>query len=302
MQLTGYHIYYKFKESDKYEPINHLILLCSILKWKKHFGKINLLCNSEFLIEIKKYNIDILYDNINTDILDNINFKDKINTFWSYPKIYGIYNINKLINEPFCVIDTDLWIDNPQPFYLDYDINFYHGELFSLTNKNNPYPDPKNWFNKENFNLETLPHNCAIIFFNKNYKDIINIWFNYVSEIIENNIVYNCENKQVNAIFIEQRLLPILLNKYNITYQDILPNKYLTFNNGLLLNGNEWFPPLRFNDENTKLIESIRHIWGAKKLYNDEFVRNIVLELTQENLKEFNLEKFKYLIEKINET
>jgi hypothetical protein len=46
------------------------------LFWKKHFGPIRLYCNSKFLESISLYKLDLLYDEINVDILDNIIFEN----------------------------------------------------------------------------------------------------------------------------------------------------------------------------------------------------------------------------------
>ena len=40
--MKGYHIYSQFREDGKYDVINHLGLLASILTWKKNFGSIHL--------------------------------------------------------------------------------------------------------------------------------------------------------------------------------------------------------------------------------------------------------------------
>ena len=53
--MNGYHVFYQSKDSDdKFEEINYLTQIASILFWKKNEGKMILYCNSKYLNFIKK--------------------------------------------------------------------------------------------------------------------------------------------------------------------------------------------------------------------------------------------------------
>ena len=53
--MNGYHVFYQSKDNDdKFEEINYLIQIASILFWKKNEGKMILYCNSKYLDFIKK--------------------------------------------------------------------------------------------------------------------------------------------------------------------------------------------------------------------------------------------------------
>lgn len=87
--MTGYHVFYQSTNTDKWEPINHLVLLASIIFWKKNFGKIKLICNKPYLESIAKYGLDKLYDDINVSLFDNIPYFEYLSKYWSFCKIFA---------------------------------------------------------------------------------------------------------------------------------------------------------------------------------------------------------------------
>ena len=80
--MIGYHIYFQRDKKSTGNLIDFSAHLASILFWKEHYGPIRLYCNSNFLESIKEYNLDVLYDEINTEILDNIPNKRSLKKYW----------------------------------------------------------------------------------------------------------------------------------------------------------------------------------------------------------------------------
>ena len=98
--MNGYHVFYQSKEIDgEFEEINYLVQIASILFWKKNEGKMSLYCNSEYLNFIKKWGIDDLYDEINTECLDKIQYKEYLNKYWSFCKIEAAVDIENTASQ-----------------------------------------------------------------------------------------------------------------------------------------------------------------------------------------------------------
>jgi len=281
--MTGYHIYYQFNEDGRFEEINHLILLSSIVNWKKNYGPIKLFCNKKYLESISKFGIDKEYDFIDTEFIETVPYKEHIKRYWSFCKIYLAKHISNQ-EDSFCILDTDLWIQAPNLLQTNNDLLFYHKEAFELSYPQNPYPLPENWIAKENlnqYNWNVSPCNCAIIVFNKNCNDLINTWYDEVCSIIETTKNHNTfPNINADTIFIEQRMLPVLADKLNVKFDIVLPNTYLTFIPAEAANGREWEPQLGHNELSSFISSNIKHIWGAKKYYEVEWIRNLILRVT----------------------
>lgn len=297
--MVGYHVFYKSKEDSKWEGINYLVQIASILFWKKYFGQCNLYCNRKFLKSIKKWGIDKLYDNINTECLENIpdigNLKCNITglpKYWSFPKILAIKDISKYNNE-FVVFDTDLWIEKNIHFNSDYDFIGYHKEQVD-DHINNPYIEPSNFLDEVSLNLfdwSQSPINCAILYFNN--KELIDEWYTWCLKVIDlNKDKENTRATSVDTIFIEQRLLPTIAKRLNLKIDTIIPNIYIPQNKR---NGEEWNPPCGYTEDNKILTKSIKHVWGIKALFDNIKVRRLILDnLSNSLFKEFPEVKIKF--------
>lgn len=292
--MTGYHIYYQFGEDSEFEEINHLVLLSSIVNWKKNYGPIKLFCNKKYLESISKYGIDKEYDFIDTELIETVPYKEHIKRYWSFCKIHLAKHISKQ-ESSFCILDTDLWIQAPRLLLSDNrngncDLLFYHTEAFDLSYEQNPYPLPENWITESelnDFDWSLPPCNCAIIAFKKNCNSLINAWYDKACEIIERTKDNDSlPNVNADTIFIEQRLLPVLAAKMKIKYDVILPNTYLTFVSTAESNGQEWEPRLGHNEKSIRVSTYIKHIWGAKKFYSESWIRNLILQVTINSIPE----------------
>ena len=275
--MNGYHVFYQSKDNDdKFEEINYLIQIASILFWKKNEGKMILYCNSKYLDFIKKWGIDTLYDEINTECLDNILYKEYLNKYWSFCKIEAAFDISKKDSD-FVIIDTDLWIH--EPVNIDSSLQFigYHPEQ-PLDHPGNPYIDAHNFMNKEdlqNFDWSIIPINCAFLYLNS--KELVSEWHKWSLKIIQNNKDNEKKNISADTIFIEQRMLPSLVNKLGMKLGTLIPNVYQPHIKSDNI-GSEWIPKIGFDVMNQYMTWNVKHVWGLKKMYDDPNIRNLVID------------------------
>jgi hypothetical protein len=275
--MDAYHVFYHSKSNDdRYESINYLVQIASILFWKKNHGKIGLYCNSNFINFLKKWKIDELYDTINTDVLDNIPFKDYLDKYWSFCKIEAAKDINKTKNE-FVILDTDFWIHDEINIDNSYQFIGYHPESM-MSHPRSPYLSPSTFLKNKDielFDWSMEPINCAFIYLNS--KHLIDEWYRWSYYIISQNKEIQKREMSADTIFIEQRLLPTLTHSLNMKVGTLIPNVYLPHvetNN----EGYEWEPRIGFNEFNQYMCWNIKHIWGMKKYYQKEDIRNMVIE------------------------
>ncbi len=299
--IKGYHTFYKFENDlrlsfEEYHEIDILAQLTSILFWKKNYGSIELYANKAHIDIISKYGIDKEYDSINTDLIDNMPFKDRASRYWSFSKIYIAKELAKLDKE-FCIIDTDLWIKETDLLKAGNDLDLYHQEYYDVGSPYNPYHDPINWMDSiEDFDWDCWPMNCAVMHFKNRSRELTQTWYDEIVKIIKLN--KNPEeriNKVHSAIFTEQRLLPVIAKKLNISYGSIKPNTFIA---GSFRDNNpwneKWIPFLNSSEESIRIEKSITHLWGRRMLYKNPMVRLDVLIKTFKDLKSFPEAEIKY--------
>lgn len=296
--MKGYHIYSQFREDEKYDAINHLGLLASILTWKKHFGSIHLYTNKKFLESISKWGIHLEYDSIDTYELENIPHKGYLEKYWTFPKIY-ITNIISQKGQPFALVDTDLWIKDSSVINFDKDIYFYHSEIFNEELINSTYPNPKLWLTESEiveYDWNTLPINTALVFFNSNFQSLISEWYSLSERVIERCKDDTTTNVNVSShtLFLEQRMLSTLANKMKVDYGTILPSSFVTYVDTIKDAGKEWYPTLDSSEELIKIKNSIKHVWGIKKYYHNPSVREMIVSNILDVLEEFDGVNQKY--------
>lgn len=297
--MKGYHIYYLFDtEENQYEYLDFLCQLCSILFWKKNFGTIELICNKDFLEKVERWGLDKYYDEINTKLFENLPYKEKLETFWSFPKIYAINQISNT-ESSFCVLDTDLWIYDEIEFNKEHQVVGYHKEEISDSDKN-PYLNPEKYLNI-NYDWDVKPLNCAFLYFNS--VELIKEWYSKSLEVVS---TYNSEKSDNSAdtVFIEQRLLPTICKHLGMKHSTLIENTYLP---GAEKDGSEWVPSIGFTNDNLERFNNIKHVWGLKKMYSDEVIKNMVMSVCKLSLDHYfngwemyNLELSDYLNRNIN--
>jgi hypothetical protein len=298
--MKGYHTYLKFenfKDYGEYEVINVIVQLASILFWKKHYGPIKLYANDVHLDLIKEYGIEQEYDEVNIDLINSMPYFNKSSRYWSFSKIYLAKEIAKTESQ-FCIIDTDLWITQPDLLKEENDFNLFHEEIFDVKSFWNTYHDPTNWMHQEDvdrFDWSIWPMNCGIIQFRNRTKELIDYWYDEVVKVILLNKNPNGKkNKNNSAVFVEQRMLPVIAKKLGISYGSIKPNSYLTYlDTGLPLE-ELWHPKLDSSAESLKYHQYILHVWGLKRAFLNPYPRLEILNRVISHLKEFPEVEFKY--------
>lgn len=293
--MKGYHVYTQSEEGKYYDPIDDLVLLLSIISWKKYFGPIHLYCNQKYLDRISKWGLHLEYSNIDTNELENnIPFKKYLNEYFAFSKIY----ITKLLaekNEPFTMVDTDLWINSPFSIP-DVDMLFNHDEV--VTSHEDHYPNgyiyPKYFLNEDDddlnmFNHVSNPINASINFYISNFQNPINDWYNFVIKVINRNKnIKNEIGKNAKMLFIEQQAFPKFLEKYNINFDFILHSSYITHGDGLVGDGREWEPNIYSNSQFAYEANLVKHIWGLKRCYDNPYVREAIIELIINSLQSYS--------------
>lgn len=277
--LTAYHVFYQTKEIGEYHQIDLLVQVTSILFWKYKWGKIGLYCNQEYLDYLKQYNLDVLYDTINVDFLENTPYKEYYPKYWSLCKIEVAKHVSQFHKE-FAIIDVDLWIKDQLGInYKDFNFVGHHDEIYDLNHKNNVYIDPTNFLPEElhgQLDFNAAPINCAFMYFNS--KELIDLWHTLVYKVVEINKDSPKLNLNKDTIFIEQRLLPAIISGYGFKWRNISPHTYIT---GLEnpQDGSEWTPAIGFNEESERYFDTLRHIWGMKTSYWYEPYREMILDV-----------------------
>lgn len=294
--IKGYHIYIQQKPDHDYSAIDHMATLASILFWKRNYGPITLFCNKEYLSTLQEYGLDSLYDNIDTTFLTTIPYQEHLSKYWSFCKT-AVANmlVDKGVEE-FVILDTDLWMKTKFPFDRDCGFIGYHPEEFDLSYSQNQYLHPETFVSKkvaDQFDWTASPINCAILYLNNSH--LVKEWYKWSCYIIESNKHKPNNIGSSDTLFIEQRLLPALASKLNIKVGTIQHNTYLTYVDTTKVEnfGKEWSPQLGNNEWSVRCAKEIKHIWGAKRLYEDKFIRELIIKVITEQLQEVFGEEIK---------
>jgi len=137
------------------------------------------------------------------------------------------------------------------------------------------------------FNHVSNPINASINFYISNFQNPINDWYDFVIKVINRNKdIKNEIGKTTKMLFIEQQAFPKFLEKYNINFDFILHSSYLanSSHNGLSNDGKEWQPRLILRGDEASLV---KHVWGLKTLYNNQYVREAVIGLILNSLQSY---------------
>lgn len=238
-------------------------MVLSCLNWKKYNGPIKLYCDQYFLDYVKSLGIDWLWDEIDTEVLNNLPENINYHTFWAYPKIY----INSLQTEPFANLDIDLYIDGPL-LYDDYDVLFCNMERCDDKIWYPPYhkmPKFKERLKFTNFNEYAANVGLLVVKdlgFYKEYFDVVNHF------VIDNDLKPLYEARNTSLItFIEQRLLYGMLVHYDKSYRfhvdGIYSSEHSFWEDGCYTN-------------------KLTHLWGWKDMYRKEEYLKDKIVLTNE--------------------
>lgn len=275
--MKGYHIYYKYKDDkSNYDYIDFLGHLCSVLFWKKNYGEIHLICNKSFYNDVRSWGLDKYYDSIDINLFNDMPHIEKLEIYWSFPKIYAINHISQL-EDSFCVLDTDIWLYEQIEFNKNHALVGYHLESIE-SNSESPYINTGVFSTSDKYGWSTSSINCAFLYFNS--KDLVLKWYQECLFVIENTKNLDVFNSS-HTVFIEQRLLTTICKKLKLKFSTLIENTYIPFG---LKDGSEWIPHIGYTKENLHRYQNIKHIWGLKKMYIDESIRNMVLGVCKVSL------------------
>jgi hypothetical protein len=261
--------------------------LISALTWKTLHGPVHLYCNSEYKYLLETWGIDHIYDKIDTELLDNKSINIDFKKYWAFSKLLIIEQIKD--STPFTVFDTDLWFLDALEVDETCDMMMYHLEKFDIKHPHNVYIDfdqmvPQS-IKEMNFDRGILPTNAAIMHFNNN--EFIQEWIDLSKEvaIFNNNLTFN--HKSAQMCFVEQRLLPMLLQKRNLKYSTFVDNVYRTDKMDSQ-DGSEWEPHLNSCSPKSKSkFEIIKHVWGLKNMFYDKILKYYVMDSVIRTLNQF---------------
>lgn len=294
----GVHVFEQYKDLDWELEIVAFNLL-SALSWKKFHGEIHLYCNQKYLDTLKKWNVDVVYDKIDVELLGSRDNEIDTDDYWAISKIIVIDYLSKNLKK-FTILDNDLWINSKLNLNTDSDVMMYHEEEFDINHNKNVYIDFDFMITEDikNLNLDKtiLPTNTALLHINN--TDSIGEWVNLCLEIAR----YNSKRNKTNNIstsskmcFIEQRLLPMLFTLRGYKYSTFVKNRYVSHKSELQ-DGSEWNPRLdQLTQSEFDNFESIKHVWGLKKFFNSKNIREIVVEVYLKQIANYNLTNQPYL-------
>jgi hypothetical protein len=241
--------------------VSTMVLSC--LNWKYFNGPIKLYCDDYFLEYIESLGIDWLWDEIDTEVLNNLPTNINYSTFWAYPKIY----VNSLQTKPFANLDIDLYIDGPL-IEGDYDVLFCNLERCDNEKWYPPYHTFDEYRKRLTYpNIEDFAANVGLLIvkdleFYENYIDVVN-------NFVIGNDLKPLENTHNSSLitFIEQRLLLSMLVNENIPYMSHMEGLYSS-------KLSKWEGEI-----NTNLLT---HLWGWKDSFRKPENENQKISLTNE--------------------
>jgi hypothetical protein len=310
--MTAIHVYWTppQKEEDKINyfydstsleksfTLNRYTTILSALWWKKLNGSIKLFTDNKGLELYKRYKLDTLYDEIDTDTLENYEGNPKL---WTAGKLYCM-GVQAL---PFCFLDNDLIIREKIKLE-DYkkQVGFTHWEL----------PRGKEY---------EIESDC---FLNNTLRSNLKLDFNH---LVTNTSFFYIKSKKFQKVFLEEHFLNYKISSHNIDtsvwmYTDqVIPSQiirnigssYFTLDNRLhipyssqLTNDFRSFVEHKFNEKeriteipiwvtiensNTKKYK-YEHLWFFKAhiIKNDSSFNNYIESYTTEITKNFPEMKF----------
>jgi hypothetical protein len=291
MDILVVHVFEKRGPIEWEEALISIALL-SAMSWKKYHGRIALYTNEEYLESLRKWGVDKIYDYIDTETLKTIPEGVDTSTFWAYGKIH----VASKINEPFVLVDNDLWLEGPLEFRSDRDFIAYHFENFNENFENSYYINfdsmiPKKWIGR--WDKELLVTNTALLWINN--KHLIDKWVYFATEIAKYDSNPDIDSIK-KMIFVEQRLLPMIAKELNLKYSTFIHQIYLS-SSVHSNDGSEWDPHFKdWNQRDREVFSKIVHIWGLKKYFTESpEIRQLVFNKILHGFEKYTQDLDEYL-------
>lgn len=238
--------FFKMNPNKEYyiEDFEILTTIISALKWREKNGSIKMVTDEIGANYYRRLGIDSIWD-LGIDIsLEGINNNIDSNLFWAAGKIYALKNQEA----PCVMIDTDFIVWNKvEDLLLKSEISVIHKEEI------NPcvYPSKEHFIMKKGYLFDkkwswtVLPSNTAFVYIGDNkFKEY------YTTESIKfmENLL-DSDDRIVNMVFAEQRLISMCAERKNIKINEIMALENLF-------------------SENQKFFT---HTWGYKKEMKSDF-------------------------------
>jgi hypothetical protein len=260
----GFKVFKSYDSKDYFQPeYSILTTLLSALHWKKNNGPIKLYTDSVGLQYYKEIGILGIYDEVNTDVLDNYKDIDPA-YFWTSGKIRCL----KEEKDPFVFLDQDFIVRNKIPDFKDA-LTIGHWEI----------PRGYYYFTKEQFEKEII--HCS---FPENYD---------VNSLVPNTSFLAFNDMAIRDLYVHMHL-SLVKNKGNyvpewfwlLTDQGILGHAirrsktqvgtltdriYLSDSNHSDTSGRKYGlsePWYSFNNPKPELVDW-EHLWYLKAVFSD---------------------------------
>lgn len=242
-----------------------LYTILSILRWKLHNGPIKLYTDSIGLNYYKTIGIDALYDDINTEFLDNLTGVDAA-YYWTSGKIQALRNEN----EPFVFLDQDFIVRGtiPESFYYG-DIGIGHWEI----PRGNYYFTKKQWESEIkhvsfpiNYNCNAYSPNTSFVYFGSN--SAVDEYVNAHKELI------NSGDNEVPEWFwlaTDQGILGHIIREHEYHTNTLTDRIFLADSDYAKVEdrkfgySEQWYYPTEFDSSKNEL--EWEHVWLAKVVY-----------------------------------
>lgn len=261
----GFKIQRELKTNDYQQPKYQILYtILSALRWKQLNGPIKLYTDSVGLAYYKSLGLDRIYDEIDTDVLDNYTEVDAA-YFWTSGKIHCL----QFEKEPFTFLDQDFIVRGKVPQYPNNDIIIGHWEI----------PRGYYYFTKQQFEKEITHYKLP-----KNYN--YNAWIPNTSFMVVNNLSiiknYVAEHKKMVStrghdipewfwLLTDQGVLGYVIRHFNYSANCLTDRVFLSDSDY----GNEstrdkgmseaWYYPM--NADLSKDSLEWEHVWLAKVVY-----------------------------------
>ena len=198
------------------EDFEILTTILSALKWREFNGNIKMITDERGAEYYKSLNIDTIWNKGINVILDKLISKEiDANIFWAAGKIFALQSENT----PCAMIDTDFIVwNNINDILHDKEVCTIHSEDIT-----DIYPFKNTFIMKDKYTFDSewdwriKPQNTAFTYIaNRGFKDY---YTNSAIEFMKNLKVG--DNRIVNMVFAEQRLISMCSKKMNINIHEI---------------------------------------------------------------------------------
>lgn len=198
------------------EDFEILTTILSALKWREFNGNIKMITDERGAEYYKSLNIDTIWNKGINVVLDKLISKEiDSNIFWAAGKIFALQSENT----PCAMIDTDFIVwNNINDILHDKEVCTIHSEDIT-----DIYPFKNAFIMKDKYTFDSewdwriKPQNTAFTYIaNRGFKDY---YTNSAIEFMKNLKVG--DNRIVNMVFAEQRLISMCSKKMNINIHEI---------------------------------------------------------------------------------